>query len=97
VLTTGGHNVGIVNPPRSPDSSPRVSHRVGVREAQARYVAPDAWPAQAQVRPGSWWPTWHEWLAGHSGRALAPLPIGGTGRRRLQTLEDAPGTYVLQA
>ena len=42
--------------------------------------------------PGSWWPTWDEWLAPKSG-AMVPARVPGDGG--LEVLGDAPGTYVL--
>lgn len=92
VLTTGGHNVGIVNPPR--DDAPMVSHRLALTPADAPYVNAETWAERATRRPGSWWPTWHEWLAQHSGEREPPLPLGGSGRNRLLPLGEAPGLYV---
>lgn len=95
VLTTGGHNVGIVNPPR--DDAPMISHRVAVTPADAPHLGAQAWAERARRLPGSWWPTWHEWLVQHGTRARqAPLPVGGRGRSRLVPLCDAPGEYVRQ-
>jgi polyhydroxyalkanoate synthase len=91
-LTTGGHNIGIVNPPRA--DAPQVSHRIATTPADAPRQGPDDWARQAEHRPGSWWPSWQHWLAGHSGPRVAPLPLGGRGRGRLQPLEAAPGLYV---
>lgn len=51
VLTSGGHNSGIVNPPEAA----RGHHRISCREAGALYVGPDAWLAQTTPQPGSWW------------------------------------------
>lgn len=95
VLTTGGHNVGIVNPPR--DDAPKVGHRLAHTPPDAPRASADEWALAAEHRAGSWWPTWHEWLAGHSSaRRHRPLPIGGPGPSRLKPLADAPGTYVLE-
>ena len=94
VLTTGGHNVGIVNPPPPAAEGPRISHRVATTAADAPHLDADEWTARAQVEPGSWWPTWQAWLQAHSGPAQAPLPMGGTGPQALVPLDDAPGRYV---
>jgi polyhydroxyalkanoate synthase len=53
-LCGGGHNAGIVNPPKSDDA--RRSFRLGLHAKDARYVDPEAWMAQAPVQLGSWWP-----------------------------------------
>ncbi|MBX3621989.1 MAG: polyhydroxyalkanoic acid synthase [Rhizobacter sp.] len=89
VLTTGGHNVGIVNPPEGPAASPEASHRVAVRRHGDAYVDPATWAATAEQRPGSWWPTWQHWLSGHSGQRRAPRFNAS-----LPVLGDAPGDYV---
>jgi polyhydroxyalkanoate synthase len=94
VLSTGGHNVGIVNPPAAAGEAPLGSHLIALRRAGAAYVAPDVWLDQAERRAGSWWPSWHAWLAGHSGARRKPLPVGGSGPGRLPVLADAPGRYV---
>lgn len=93
VLTTGGHNVGIVNPPR--EDAPKVSHRFALTPADAPRPGADEWAQAAAQRSGSWWPTWDEWLCAHSNpKRHRPLPIGGRGRTHLPALADAPGTYV---
>lgn len=40
-LSSGGHNVGVVNPP---GPGVKRSYQVATREADARYVDPQAWP-----------------------------------------------------
>jgi polyhydroxyalkanoate synthase len=92
-LCTGGHNVGVVNPP-----GPGVKRSFQlVRHAHGeRYVDPDTWTEKAAVTDGSWWPAWQEWLAAHSGRRVAPPPMG-IGAHDGEALDDAPGRYVLAA
>jgi len=90
VLTSGGHNVGIVNPPGHPGRR----YRLGHRPEDGRYVDPEAWLAVTPEREGSWWPAWIDWLAAHSGAPEAPPPLGAT-ERGLPPLMDAPGRYVL--
>ncbi len=89
VLTSGGHNVGVVNPPLE---SPH-SYRLALRPAEAAYVDPDAFLRRARSEPGSWWPAWRVWLEQHSGELGQPP---GTGSERLPALYDAPGSYVFQ-
>jgi polyhydroxyalkanoate synthase len=90
VLTTGGHNAGVVSPPGHPGRS----YRMQVREADGRYVAPDLFLAQSQRTAGSWWPQWQGWLARHSASPRA-APSMGAVSRGIVPLDDAPGRYVL--
>lgn len=91
VLTSGGHNDGIVNEPGSPHRHFRVSQR----SKGATYVGPDAWFAQHAPQSGSWWPVWKEWLDDKSSGLVSSADIGATGRHRLPIIL-APGTYVHQ-
>jgi len=95
-LTSGGHNVGVVNPP---GDGPRRSHRLARRTAEDRYMDPDAWTAATPSRDGSWWPAWEAWLASQGGDLVAPPPMGHKLPRgsRTSPLADAPGRYVLEA
>ena len=88
VLTSGGHNAGIVNEPGQPNRH----YRIAGREPGQAYVAPDAWYENAEKREGSWWPAFAKWLKSNSGEPVAP-PAMGDGH---VTLGDAPGTYVKQ-
>jgi polyhydroxyalkanoate synthase len=90
LLTSGGHNVGIVNPPGVPNRR----YRVACRAAAERYVDPDTWFAQTPVKDGSWWPEWSGWLASHSTERVPP-PAMGAPSAGLLPLEPAPGRYVL--
>jgi polyhydroxyalkanoate synthase subunit PhaC len=99
VLCSGGHNVGVVNPPLTDADTAAYTptYRFSVRPAEGAYVDPDAWSASATQRGGSWWPAWQHWLARHSGKPIAPQPIGGRGRNRLSVIAEAPGRYVHEA
>ena len=90
VLTTGGHNAGIVTEPGHPNRSYR---RLSCRHAAIR-PGPDEWAKEAAVTYGSWWPAWVEWLAGHSSREVAADRSDALGA--LKTVCAAPGTYVLE-
>jgi polyhydroxyalkanoate synthase len=69
VLTSGGHNGGIVNEPESNRGQYTISHGADA----ALYVGPDDWLKQQAARPGSWWPEWKNWLHGKStGLVTAP-------------------------
>ncbi|WP_284617709.1 PHA/PHB synthase family protein [Aquabacterium humicola] len=92
VLASGGHNTGVVNPPRRGEAS-RGHHRVLDRPAGGRYVDPDQFLALAQDHEGSWWPLWQQWLAAHSSR---PVAVPRTAPRGSATFGAAPGRYVLE-
>jgi len=91
-LTTGGHNVGIVNPPG--DGVPGRGYRIATRAHDDRYIEPDMWFELAQRHDGSWWPALLAWLDSRSGEPLAP-PGMGAPQAGLPPLCDAPGRYVL--
>jgi len=87
VLTSGGHNAGIVSEPGHPQRHYRLAHRA----SQVPYVAPEEWVATAAEHEGSWWPAWVAWLSQRSGDPIAPPPLGAKG---YPAVADAPGTYV---
>jgi polyhydroxyalkanoate synthase subunit PhaC len=89
VLTSGGHNAGIVSEP----GHKHRHFRIRVRDAGAHTLGPDEWEHDTAPQDGSWWPEWGAWLDRHSSRRVDPPPMGTTGFERLC---DAPGTYVLQ-
>jgi poly[(R)-3-hydroxyalkanoate] polymerase subunit PhaC len=91
-LTTGGHNVGVVNPPGSGGNGR--GHRVAARTHGEPYVGPDLWYERAAWHEGSWWPAWLAWLAERSGEPVAPPAMGAPGSG-LPALGNAPGRYVL--
>jgi polyhydroxyalkanoate synthase len=91
VLTAGGHNVGIVNPPGDPRSHYRLrEHRRG-----ERLLTADEWMAATEPVTGSWWTAWVDWLGRHSGKRVAP-PSMGARSAGLPPLDHAPGSYVHQ-
>jgi polyhydroxyalkanoate synthase len=92
VLTTGGHNAGVVAEPGRAGRS----YHIGRRRAGAHYVSPDKWLAGARRVEGSWWPEWASWLEERSAaERVAPPPMGAAGRG-FPPLYPAPGRYVLQ-
>ncbi len=88
LLTSGGHNAGIVSEP----GHPRRSYQVLTRAADAPYLDPDRWLTTAPTTEGSWWPEWVKWLEARSGTKTAPPAMGDRGQYR--PITDAPGTYV---
>ena len=91
VLTSGGHNVGVVNPP----GNDRAFFRIATKRESDRHVDPDRWVEQNPPQKGSWWPSWFSWLAALSGEPVPPPPTGAKDAG-YPTLGDAPGTYVLE-
>jgi polyhydroxyalkanoate synthase len=91
VLTAGGHNVGIVNPP----GDARASYRTRRRSPGDRLLGADEWVARTEPVAGSWWTAWGEWLEQHSSARVAP-PSMGAPAGGLPPLEAAPGAYVLE-
>ncbi len=91
LLTTGGHNAGIVSEPGHDGRS----FQVMTKTADDRYVDPSAWLAQAPRKQGSWWPEWAAWLDARSGGPVAPPGVGAAAAG-YPPLGDAPGSYVLQ-
>ncbi|WP_082654580.1 PHA/PHB synthase family protein [Janthinobacterium sp. Ant5-2-1] len=85
LLTSGGHNAGVVSPP----GQPRRNYQLATHRHDAPYVDPDSWQRDMPHHDGSWWPAWQAWLAQRSGVQVAPPAMGAD-------LGDAPGSYVLQ-
>lgn len=92
VLTSGGHNAGIVSEP----GHPRRSFRLLRSKHGDPLPDPDQWASAAPETAGSWWPNWVAWLAGRSGADVTP-PAMGRPEKGYAPICDAPGTYVLQA
>jgi len=88
-LTTGGHNVGIINPPMNS----KREYRIGTHAHTAAYVSPDQWLVSHAANPGSWWMAWMEWLKARSSARQAPPSIGAPASG-LRPIEAAPGSYV---
>jgi polyhydroxyalkanoate synthase len=87
VLTSGGHNAGIVSEPGHANRN----FRINCRPAHGAWTEPAQWLDNAAQHEGSWWPAWHEWLAARSSRPQRPPPLPAAA-----VLDDAPGRYVRQ-
>ncbi len=89
VLTSGGHNAGIISEP----GHPHRYYRVETHGDAVPYLDPDSWVETTAVKQGSWWSEWEPWLAAKSAPELVePPPMGGN---TYPQICDAPGTYVL--
>lgn len=89
VLTSGGHNAGIVSPP----GHPHRHYQIMTSAAGAAYISPDEWLGKAPDVEGSWWPAWQQWLQARSGAKVKPPQLGD---QAYPVLADAPGSYVLE-
>src|SRR5699024_3353700 len=84
LLTSAGHNAGIVTPP----GHPRRRYRTLTRQRDERFLSADEWLELAgKPQQGSWWPAWQKWLKSYSANKVTPPAMG-------DMLEAAPGTYV---
>jgi len=92
LLTSGGHNAGILSEPGHANRHYRLltTHALDAR------ITPDDWLRLAPAHEGSWWPRWQHWLAEHStGLVSAQARRPAAGEASGHTLPDAPGEYVL--
>ena len=90
LLTSGGHNAGIVSEP---------GHRgrryvMATRKRGERYIDSDTWLTRAAPGDGSWWPAWVAWLEARSDKERVAPPSMGASSRGLMPLCPAPGVYV---
>lgn len=86
VLTSGGHNSGVVNVP----GLTKQRYQISTHHKEDKDISPELWQEKAKTHKGSWWPAWQDWLMRHSGRKCSPPPMGK------KVLCKAPGTYVLK-
>lgn len=89
ILTSGGHNSGIVSEPGHHDRS----YQMLEHKRSARLYRCEEWKDIAPSYSGSWWVAWEKWLAGFSSYKIKPPVSENNG---YMVLCDAPGTYVLQ-
>ena len=88
VLTSGGHNSGIVSEPGHPGRH----YRIATRHEGDIYVPPEQWVKETPLKEGSWWVDWQAWLMAASGKQGTPPAMGrfsGEGEP-----SPAPGRYV---
>lgn len=82
VLSGSGHIAGVVNPP---DKGKYQFWTGGPPKGEF-----DDWVKAAKETPGSWWPHWHQWIEKLDKKRVPARKPGG----KLNTLEEAPGSYV---
>jgi polyhydroxyalkanoate synthase len=91
LLTSGGHNAGIIAGPVHPKRHFRLKTK-GLKTAQ---IGTQEWLQTTEKQPGSWWPAWQQWLQAHSS-GQTKLPPMGAPHKGYPSIEDAPGSYVKQ-
>ncbi len=92
VLSAGGHNAGIVNPPAGPVAHSQAGFRCASHAPGEVLDNPQDWFDATPARRGSWWPRWHEWLHAHSSGMIQPAPIKALAFNGAPLA--APGLYV---
>ena len=95
VLSSGGHNAGIVNLPSGPAAHPRASYRYASYTSSKAPADPLVWLEAAPSVDGSWWPCWQQWLRQHSSEQVKATPV--VALVSADRPVDAPGTYVHEA
>jgi polyhydroxyalkanoate synthase len=91
LLTSGGHNAGIISGP----THPKRRHRTFQVNDSTQLGGAAEFERDAVKHAGSWWPTWQHWLVAHSAREQVPPPPVGNPAAGLVALRAAPGEYVL--
>jgi len=91
LLTSGGHNAGIISEPGHPDRH----YRIATKHEGEPFMAPEEWFTVTPATEGSWWPAWQAWLAAHSAEKGKPPGMGSRSAGYVP-LYDAPGKYVLE-
>lgn len=86
LLTSGGHNAGIISPP----GHPHRSYQIAEHTFKDVFIDATSWQNTAPAHQGSWWTAWEAWLAEHAGPQTSAPPNMG------QALCEAPGSYVFQ-
>jgi len=90
LLTSGGHNAGIV----SGQVNARRRYRKMSWLNRSETLTPEEWVKSASRHPGSWWPEWQRWLSAHSNpKRMSPPSVGNT-EAGYSPLENSPGHYV---
>ena len=92
LLTSGGHNAGIISEP----GHPHRHYQMATRKVPDKHVEPDVWLQRVPEQEGSWWSGWEDWLVSHSTNRKTSPPTIGLDDKDSPILCDAPGTYVLQ-
>ena len=90
LLTSAGHNAGIVSGPVNANRHYRMTSWLNRSDAPT----PEEWAMSATTLPGSWWPAWQRWLSAHSSAQRVVPPGVGNTEAGYSPLENSPGLYV---
>ena len=92
LLTSGGHNAGIVSGP----VHPKRRFRARTWSNDTEVLSPSDWFETTAVQTGSWWPEWQRWLVARSNpEQVAARAVKASSRAEgPKVMEDAPGQYV---
>jgi len=93
VLSGGGHNSAIVNPP---NGHPNAHYRHMTMGEDDNYIDPESWAKQAPCTKGSWWPEWEKWLSSKGSGKMVAAREPGNPDNGYPPREEAPGTYIFQ-
>ena len=93
LLTSGGHNAGIISEPGHPHRHYRIRTKPKDASLSSTLIAGCR---ETEAVDGSWWPALVAWLAEKSGKPTAPPPMGAA-KKGFAPICEAPGTYVFQA
>lgn len=91
LLTSGGHNAGIISEP----GHLHRSYQMSTHKKSSKHLFPEEWFERTPHHQGSWWPAWEKWLSDHSTRKEVP-PSMGQPTKGYRVLRDAPGLYVME-
>lgn len=84
LLGGSGHNAGMINPP--------AANKHGYWTNDSAPADAEAWLADAEQKPGSWWPEWQGWL--DAAAADEKVKARKVGSGKLKAGVAAPGDYV---
>ena len=84
LLGGSGHNAGMINPP--------AANKHGYWTNDSAPADAEAWLADAEQKPGSWWPEWQGWLDAAAANEKVKARKVGSGK--LKAGAAAPGDYV---
>jgi polyhydroxyalkanoate synthase len=84
LLGGSGHNAGMINPP--------AANKHGYWTNDSAPADAEAWLADAEQKPGSWWPEWQGWL--DAAAADEKVKARKVGSGKLKAGAAAPGDYV---
>lgn len=91
VLTSGGHNSGIVSEPGHIGRT----FQLMVHKKEDKHMTADTWRENASRFEGSWWLIWEDWLANYSTNKVEPPPMGNP-EKGYRVLRNAPGCFVFE-